>query len=123
MRLNELFDNNNPQMSIANRLKQAALDIITPLLAHRVPFITVQNVIDELRDTRSGIVVDRSLVMKLLNPMKVKAVSKIEGDRIYLSPPDEGPAAQNSKDEAENNIQNVKDKAIKQAKSRVTDKT
>ena len=123
MRLNELYDNNNPQMSIANRLKQAALDIITPLLAHRVPLITVQNVIDELRDTRSGIVVDRSLVMKLLNPMKVKAVSKIEGDRIYLSPPDEGPAAQNSKDEAENNIQNVKDKAIKQAKSRVTDKT
>ena len=80
-----------------HRLRQEALDIITPLLGQRVPFITVQQIIDALRSSDQGIVIDRELVMQLLNPDEVKAVSKINGDRIFLAK-SAGPAHEGDKE-------------------------
>ena len=115
MRLCELFAE---PMNIEQQLQQTALDIITPLLANKVPFITVQAVIDELRGARPGLVIDRAFVMDLMDPDKIKAVSKIEGDRIYLQAPptDEFKAGE---DQAENDIQRVKNSAIKKAQTDV----
>jgi len=115
MRLFELFDD---QPSVGDHLQQAALDILTPMIAHKVPFVSVKSIVDQLRDTRPGIVIDRDLVLSLLDPDKIAAVTKIEGDRIYLSG---APSEQNvaDKTEAEKSIAKVKKNAIKQAQKKV----
>jgi hypothetical protein len=69
-------------------LQQAALDIITPLLGQDVPFITVNQVIDALKGDRFGIAINRAIVLQILDPEVIKAVSKIEGDRVYLKEPE-----------------------------------
>jgi hypothetical protein len=111
MLLFELFSDN----SLTNGLKQAALDYLTPLVAHSVPYITIQSMIDELRKLNSGLTIDRAFVLNLLDPSNIDIISKIEGDRIYISKPPE----QNTQEEqdGEDNIQKVKNNAIKQAKN------
>lgn len=113
MRLLELFS--EPPLGITKRLRQAVLDLLTPLAANKVPFVTVQQVIDELRETKPGLFVDRSLVMDLLNPDEAKIVSKIEGDRVYLSIPDP-PARDVPEDDEEREKERIRDKAVKKAK-------
>ena len=82
MNLFELFQTD--KLSVSDRLQQTAIDFLTPLVAHRVPFVTVQQVVDELRDAGPGILVDRALVMSILDPEKIKVVQSIEGDRIIV---------------------------------------
>lgn len=93
MLLIELFDNGGV---MTNRLRQAALEVITPLLGERVPFITVQQIVDALRNQNLGLVIDRALVMKLLDPNEVQAVAEIKGDRIYLAKPEPPDQEQNA---------------------------
>lgn len=118
MRLDELFQQPGP--SAGDHLLQAALDVITPMLAHKVPFVTVQRLIDLLRATNSGLDIDRALVVDLLDPTKVQAVSKIEGDRIYLTPPGEGDGEKSDEDDRQDNIDAVKAQAIDQAQKQVS---
>jgi hypothetical protein len=99
MRLFELFPddeagaNDDKQTSFQNkdgmsqRLRQAALDLITPMLGNNVPFVTMKQIIDGLSGARFGIVITPALIMDVLNPDEVKAVSKIDGDRVYLQKP------------------------------------
>jgi hypothetical protein len=96
MLLIELFDSGG---RMTNRLRQAALEVITPLLGQKVPFITVQQIVDALRNENLGLVIDRALVMKLLDPNEVKAVAEIKGDRIYLAKPAPPDQEQNAEDE------------------------
>lgn len=70
---------------MTERLRQAALDVITPMLGINVPFVTIQQVIDRLSGARFGIVITPALIMQILDPQAVKAVNRIEGDRIYLT--------------------------------------
>lgn len=87
MLLLELFGGGDDVMA---QMRQNALDVITPFLAQDVPFITVNQVIDGLRhNDNMGIAVDRSLVMELLDPDQIKAVDRIEGNRIYLTQPED----------------------------------
>jgi hypothetical protein len=92
MILLELFDANDPQLDdgqdLRKDLKNDAIDILMPFAAHGVPFVTVQNVIDKLGEAKSGLVIDRALVMDILNPEEVKIVKKIEGDKIWLTIPE-----------------------------------
>lgn len=69
------------------KIRQAALDVITPLLGQNVPFVTMQQMIDSLSKARFGIVITPAIIMDILNPDEVKAIEKIEGDRIYLVKP------------------------------------
>ncbi len=115
MLLFELFDSNGEMME---QLRQAALDFITPLLGQDLPFVTVQQVIDALRNDKMGISITRGLVMQILNPDQVKAVDKIEGDRIYLSNP-ENPPSETSQDDKEKEAEQVTDMAQDQAKKQV----
>jgi hypothetical protein len=91
MLLFELFPDDadsDPQAGpMMQQLRQAALDMITPLLGQSVPFVTMHQVIAGLNDGRFGIVITPRLIMDILNPDEVKAVDKIEGDRIYLQKP------------------------------------
>jgi hypothetical protein len=97
MLLFELFDdtamqdNDQPQADTSGkmfqRLRQAALDLITPSLGQNVPFVTMQQVVQGMSRQDTGIVMTPGLVMQLLDPEQVKAVKKIEGDRIYLARP------------------------------------
>lgn len=112
MLIYELFDDSGGDMM--NQLRQEALDFITPLLGQDIPFVTVQQVIDALRSDKFGIVINRSLVMQILNPDQIKAVSKIEGDRIYLAYP-ENPSHEVDADDREKEQEQVGDMAQKQA--------
>lgn len=111
MKIFELFDHN---LDISDHLVQAALDFLTPLVSSNVPFVTIRQVTDDLRNTRPGIVIDRSLVMRILDPNTMKCVKKIEGDKVYLQQPDNTMRAV-SDDQAEKDRGNIKDKAQDQA--------
>lgn len=92
MKLFELFDAGDSGLDdgedLRQTLKNDAMDILMPFAAHGVPFVTVQNVIDKLGEAKSGLVIDRALVMDILNPENVKIVKKIEGDKIWLTIPE-----------------------------------
>jgi hypothetical protein len=120
MRLDELFQasHHGSQQPIKTRLQQIAIDFLTPLVAHKVPFITVQQMIDELRKNRPGILVDRGFVMDLLDPQTVKAVKSIEGDRINLQEPS---SVEHKVDdnEAQKEVDKIKDMAKQKAQKDV----
>ena len=115
MYLFELFDDR----PLVDSLRSAAVNILTPLLANKVPFVTVQSMIDSLRDLRPGILVDRALIMNILDPAKIKSISKIQGDRIYLQSPDDE-TVENSKRVEQNQEEKVAHAAIDQAKKEVS---
>lgn len=120
MFLYELFDSGN---KMEEKLRQEALDVITPFLAQGLPFVTVQQVIDAMRRD-SGMMITRGLLMKILDPNTVKAVDKIEGDRIVLAKPDEEEAdaddledQQKAEQEADQHVDDMAQSAAKNAMS------
>ena len=124
MRIDELFDAAvaaDDKRTIADRLQQMAIDYLTPLLAHKVPFITVQQAIDELRRLRPGVLVDRAMIMNLLDPDKVKVVASIEGDRINLQQPDDIDRKVDD-DAAAQEVDKIKDMAKAKAQKDITGK-
>lgn len=112
MRLFELFDEN--PLDITGDMRQDIMDVLTPMVAKEVPFVTIQQVIDKLRNFRTGLSIDRNLVMSMLNPDKIKIINKIEGDRIYLSNP-MGSTRSLKKDDKQKEKEHVEDMAKKQA--------
>lgn len=119
MYLFELFDDEQPDVGDNDGLQQDILDVLTPLAAQKVPFVTVQQVIDKLREFDTGIHVDRAFVMNVLDPNKMKLVQKIEGDKIFLNV---GGAADRKLDnnDQEQEQQLLKRNAQTQAKKAVT---
>ncbi len=88
MLLREFLDDSDgpkQQDGMLGALRQQVMDYLTPLVAHEVDFVTVQDVEDTLRDFKTGLTIDRGLVMELLNPDTLKLVKKIEGDKVYLN--------------------------------------
>ena len=116
MLLCELFDEN--PLEVTDELKSDLMDVLTPMVAHEVPFVTVQQIIDKLRDMHTGIAVDRALIFNLLDPDQVKMVKKIEGDRIYLTQP--LPTDREvGEDDKEKEAEHVSDMATQQAQKNV----
>jgi len=112
MLLCEIFDDD---LNITNDIRQYVMDVLTPLVASHVPFVTVQQVIDELRNMRTGVSIDRGLIMNILDPDKIKIIKKIEGDNIYFNDP-EAPIVSTNKDTEEKNKEKVFKTATSQAK-------
>ena len=103
-----------------DRLRQAALDIITPFIGQDLPFITIQQVIDALRRRDLGIMVDRGLLLDVLNPAEVKAVEKIQGDHIILAKPDgEDDQVENDQADQQKNDDHVSDMAQQAAQTAI----
>lgn len=121
MLLLELFDNNNKSGDggVVEELRGSILDMLTPLAAQGVPFITVQAIVNKMHELHSGLQIDRALVMHVLDPAEVKMVSKIEGDRVYftLAPKDN----KAGEDEAQKNADKVSANAMSQAKDNLKD--
>ena len=117
MLLSELFADDS--VNIIDDLRALMKDVLVPLAANKVPYVTVQQVVDRLQEVRSGARVDRAMVMTVLDPNKVELVDKIEGDRIYLSSPAPDEVAKKEEDE-EADKQKIQAKANQQAKKEVT---
>ena len=83
MRLWEILEDK----SLIQQLRDDVTDLLLPLAAHGVPFITVQAIEERLRDINSGVVIDRSLVMQVIDPDVVKLITRIEGDKVYFKVP------------------------------------
>jgi hypothetical protein len=125
MRLLELFPDSADQDGqqdvpsegvMTQKIRQAALDVITPYLGSNVPFVTMQVLIDRLSSARFGIVITPALIQQILDPNQVKAIDRIEGNRIYLEQPNKDmPARAVDQDQKEKDRAKVGDMATKQA--------
>lgn len=115
MLLCELFSSGGDMME---RLRQNVLDFITPLLGQDLPFVTIQQIIDKMRHLDTGITVDRSLIMKILDPNQIQSIDKIEGDKVYFKN-SEGAPRETSDEDKEKDKEEIKDKAQKQAKKKL----
>lgn len=82
MTLFELFADD-----IVEMLRSDAIDYLTPLAAKGVPFVTLQAIADKLASRDVGVEVDRTLLMRVLDPNAVPLITKIEGDKIYFEVP------------------------------------
>lgn len=116
MRLFEIFSDSVDD--ILESLRDDIVDFLMPLAAEGVAYVTVQNVLDKLRERQSGLEIDRSLVMQVLDPNKVKLVTKIEGDRIYfrIPLPDDRKVAADQKEKDQHHLAST---ALKQARKEI----
>lgn len=118
MRLDELFDDG--PLDVTDDIKQTLMDILTPMVAADVPFVTIKQVIQKLRQLRTGLVIDRNLIMNLLDPDKIKIIDKIDGDRVYLSNPN-SPDRSLKKSDEQKEREHVDDLATKKATKDIQD--
>ena len=103
---------------MTEQLRQAALDYLTPLMGQGVPFVTVNQMIEALRNSHFGIVINRPMIMDILDPDQVEAIDKIEGDRIYIGAPEMDSREVDAED-AEQDQDHVQDMAQNQAKKSI----
>lgn len=118
MFLFELYDddsNDDDSGGVIHQLRDDIVDLLIPLAAHGVPFVSVDKIMDKMRDKRTGFEVSRDLVFQVLDPDKVAIINRIEGDKVYFSmPKDEDRAVK--KDQKEKDQNTVANKAVDQAK-------
>jgi pyridoxine 5'-phosphate synthase PdxJ len=118
MRYHEIIKEDD---SVMDPVRNAVIDILTPLAANGVQFVTVQQIMDKMADADTGVAVDRSLLMSILDPDQVKIVKSIEGDRINLNTGNDGSqraVTQKQQQSEQDKIKNTAaDQAMKNIKS------
>jgi pyridoxine 5'-phosphate synthase PdxJ len=112
MRYHEIIKEDD---SVMDPVRDAVIDILTPLAANGVQFVTVQQIMDQLSNADTGIAVDRSLLMSILNPDQVKIVKSIEGDRINLNTGNDGSQRAVTQKQKQSEQDKIKDTAADQA--------
>lgn len=115
MRLCEFFGETD---SLTDDMRSSILDILTPLASKGREFVSLSAVTKKLEELHPGISIDRDIAMQVLDPMEVKIITKIEGDKVYLAQPSPISSASNEK-EAKKKADKVKDMAAKGAKKSV----
>ena len=119
MLLREFLDGNGRHdMGMLDTLRQQIMDYLTPLVAHKVDFVPIQDIEETLRSYRTGLTIDRGLVMELLDPNSMKLVKKIEGDKVYLNVIAAMNSAKTANDK-QRDAEKVSDLATKQAKKEI----
>lgn len=103
---------------IIGSMRSEILDALTPLAVNGVPSISIQSVAKKLAKMRSGIVIDRDLILKILDPDEVKMIVKIDGDNVYFKLPQKN--SKTSQDQAEKDKETVSRTAAKQAKKNLS---
>ncbi len=108
MYLYELFSDKDdaPVGDVMQGMRKKVIDILVPLAANGVPYVTIQQLVDKIGEQHSGISIDRNFVYTLLNPDEVRLVKSVEGDRIYL----ELPTGENSDKQKKRKEDAIKDK-------------
>jgi hypothetical protein len=120
MRYREIIESQDPN-SIMSQVRNAVVDILTPLVSNGITYVTVQQVLDKLKNSGTGVDIDRSMLMQILNPDQVKLVSSIEGDRVNLNNGDGDSQRAITQNQKQKEQDNIKDTAQKQAKKEVSD--
>ena len=115
MLLREFLDKDHDEGMLSS-LRQQVMDYLTPLVAHDVDSVSVQSIVDELTDFRSGLEIDRALVMQIMNPETMKLVKRIDGDTIYLNIVAAMQPNAETQDQKERDAQTISNKAVTQAK-------
>ncbi len=83
MLLFELFDD----IDMIEYLRWQVLDYLTPLAAKDIKSVPIADIEQFLMDVKTGLVVDRGLIMRVLDPDLCKLVDSIDRDTIYLVKP------------------------------------
>jgi hypothetical protein len=115
MYLFELFDDDG---GMTEELRFMVMDYLTPLAANDIEWIDISDIEKTLQDARTGMVIDRGFIMRLIDPQVCKLVNKVEGDKVYLSLPVDEIAAKSEQDE-EKDREHVERMATQQAKKQV----
>ncbi len=110
MRLDELFGDKGA----IDHFRNVVLDYLTPLAAANIEKVDMSDLEEVMHLDDSGIIIDRTLMMKVLDPNELKMVKKIEGDTVYISFPVDEISAKTEEDE-EKDKQNIKKKAGNEA--------
>lgn len=119
MRFYELFEGLDSQ-GITNEVRGSIVDILTPLASQGVKYVTVQQVLDSLQNSGSGIQIDRSMIMQLLNPDTIKLISSIDGDRITLNNGDNGQFVSKKQKDQKKQEDDINKAATDQAKKNIS---
>lgn len=117
MRIGDLFESD-----MVGALRQQVIDFLIPLVSHNIDYVTVKEIESMLIDAKTGLTIDRALVMQVLDPTRVKPIKKIEGDKVYLSVTAGMNSDAKSEEESEKEAEKISDKAAKVAKSSIKDK-
>lgn len=117
MRYHELIKEDT---GIMDPVRNAVIDILTPLASNGVQFVSVQQILDKLSDSDTGVAVDRSLLMDILNPDQVKIVKSIEGDRINLNTGNDGSQRAVNQKQQKTEQDKIKNTAADQAKKNIS---
>lgn len=115
MRYHEII-NEGPSDNFENSI----LDLLTPVAASGVEYVTFQQIIQKLKSIPSGLHIDRELIMTVLDPNKLPIIKKIEGDKIYLNPSLSGPERSVSDEQQEKEQDQIAKTATKQAIKQAT---
>ena len=83
MFLLELFDNNKP--SLKTELRNAILDVLTPLSSHGATEVSIVSIIDRLKNLDLGIEITPKLIKDCVDPNSVSFVSNVSDDTIYIN--------------------------------------
>jgi hypothetical protein len=116
MRYHEIV---NEDDSIMDPVRDAVIDILTPLASNGVQFVTVQQIMDQLSAADTGVAIDRALLMTILNPDQVKIVKSIEGDRINLNTGNNGSQRAVTQKQQKTEQDKIKSTAADQAKKNI----
>ncbi len=111
MRLDELFlgDEGLPVGGgeMVKHLRSLVLDYLTPLAAHKIEAVTMDDIREVLELDKSGLMIDRNLMMQVLDPDSCRMVKKIDGDTVYISFP-VADKADETQEKIDQNINSVK---------------
>lgn len=100
-------------------MRQQLMDYLTPLMAHDVAYVSIQDIANTLVNLRTGLEINRALIMELIDPDDMPIVKRIDGDKVYLDTI-KAANADISKEEQARAEEKVKDKATKQAKKEIS---
>lgn len=110
MRYNEII-REGPE----DTFRQSILDMLTPIAASGVEYVSFQQLIQKLKSMPSGLHIDRELIMQVLDPNKFPIIKSIEGEKIFLNPSMSGPERSVNDEQKEKEADQISKTATKQA--------
>lgn len=123
MFLAELFDRKQP--SLQTSLRNAVLDLLTPLSSHGASTVSIDTLVARLQNLDLGIEITPDVIRDCVTPNSIPFVTNVDDTAIYLngSEPDNGEDMDLGDDEPATPVDPVKDAAKKKASERIKPST